>query len=423
MARHRRAAAAAAAALALLASGARAGPLAALPSEAAVRAQLTGEAAVPTAAVDAGDVELFVRSGWYDAVRDIVQRSHEGSEDDARRVATMVRQAVQAEKNSLDDLIRALDRNYGRASEVSPAVQWAQNSTHVFLSVKFAQRWNAPGALEVENETVSITSCCFNFTAFGEHSMIRRRYHLSWEFFKPMLPDSSSWSRASAGRMTVFLAKAKAASWPRLLSSTAPKNLGIWRDMKEKWAADLERLVPDKAPTATTAKAKPKGKGTTKSKTAKAADEADDDEALDKEVDLISDCPASSYAGTPVAELCEQAWPKVVEVPRVRGRRWLVQLYSSRGDGDQEDTKRLIPVWRRLADTFPAMVPGGRVASLDCGVDRDFCRRIGAASADLPQVRRFLGGTGHGDAWTGPLDPSIEDFTTFGGAGSHDAEL
>merc|ERR1712039_597007 len=102
----------------------------------------------------------------------------------------------------MGDLIRVLDRNYGKAAEVNPAAQWAQNSTHIFLAVKFAQRWNAPGALEVENETVSISSSSFNFTAFGEHSFIRRRYHLSFELFRAVLPDASSWSLASVGRMS-----------------------------------------------------------------------------------------------------------------------------------------------------------------------------------------------------------------------------
>merc|ERR1712039_249997 len=75
-------------------------------------------------------------------------------------------------------------------------------------------------------------------------SFIRRRYHLSFELFRALLPEASSWSLASVGRMSVTLAKAKVANWPRLLSglNAAPKNLGIWRDMKDKWHSELQRF-------------------------------------------------------------------------------------------------------------------------------------------------------------------------------------
>merc|ERR1712100_295584 len=99
-----------------------------------------------------------------------VLQSHQDEKDEkeAIRIAAAVREAVRAAKNRLDDLIRSLDKNYEKFVDASPAFQWAQNSTHIFLNVKFAQRWNAPGALEVSNETVDVSDCCFNFSALGE---------------------------------------------------------------------------------------------------------------------------------------------------------------------------------------------------------------------------------------------------------------
>lgn len=376
--------------------------------------------------VEASDVEQLVHKGWHEVVRALVLKSH--SEEDAGvRVTAQVREAVRAERNKLDDLIRVLDRNYGKASEVSPASQWAQNSTHVFLSVKFAQRWNAPGALEVENETVDITGCCFNFTAFGEHSFIVRRYHLSWELLRPVLPEASTWYLASAGRMAVTFAKKQAENWPRLHRSVgaAPKNLGIWRDMREKWNSELQEFVPlevDKQGVVVKAKAKtkPAEKTSKKSKGHKRAkvdeDEEEEDDALDRELELVSDCPKASFMGTSVAELCAKSWADVVESPRVKNRRWLVQLYSSQGEGDPESTRSLMRVWKRLADVFPSMVSTGRVGALDCGVDRELCKKLGAPMAKLPQVRRFAAG-GEGEVWKGSLDASIEEFAAFGGDG------
>lgn len=432
--------------LAAVAAAARgsvvAGVLSELPSEeAAVEALSAPSFSVDS--VEAVHVERLVRKGWHEAVRALIAVGHRGSEADSQRVASHVRQAVQTERNRLDDLTRALDRNYGKAVDVNPACQWAQNSTHVFLAVKFAQRWNAPGALEVENETVDISSCCLNFTAFGEHSFIRRRYRLSFELFRPLLPKTSTWSLASVGRMTMTLCKAKAGNWPQLLSSIAgpaPKNLGIWRDMKEKWQGDVDKypLMVDLAaassfstssPAASGAKAKASpasspaaGAGKKKAKGGKRrasqADEEEDDEALDKEVELLSECPKASYVGSTVAELCQTAWPETVEKPRVRGRRWLVELYSSEGDGDSEAMKSLMPVWKRLADVFPSMVPGGRVGAVDCRSERELCRKLGVApgaQTGLPQIRRFLGDSSQGDIWTKGTDASIEDLAAFGG--------
>jgi len=423
------------------------GALSALASE-GVALEAVAKPSFGIPSIEAADVEQLVRKGWHEAVRALIAVGHRGSEEENQHVASMVRQAVQAERNRLDDLTRALDRNYGKAVDVSPACQWAQNSTHVFLAVKFAQRWNAPGALEVENETVDISECCLSFTAFGEHSFIRRRYHLSFEFFRSLEAKASSWSLASVGRMTVILSKVKPGNWPMLLSSSAgppPKNLGVWRDMKEKWQGDLDRYPPmvdlagassfsslddddmDKAlgeskaapaPASSAGderKQKKKPKGGKKAR--KAAVEDDDDEALDREVELLSDCPKASYAGSTVAELCQTAWPETVEQPRVRGRRWLVELYNSQGEGDSEAMKSLMPVWKRLADVFPSMVPGGRVGAVDCRLERELCKKLGVApgaKAALPQIRRVLGDGSSGEVWTGGSGASIEELAAFG---------
>lgn len=381
--------------------------------------ELLGQPTLDVAsAVVAEDVEQLVHRGWHDAIRALVARSQATSEEVSQQVAAQVRHAVYAERNRLDDLVRVLDRNYGKAVDVSPAMQWAQNSTHVFVAVKFCARWNAPGALEVENETVAFSGCCFNFTAFGEHSFIRRRYHLSFELFRPISAAASSWFFASAGRVTVVIAKSSAANWPRLFSvaETQPKNLGIWRDMREKWVSDLEKLPVGKSeakkaasPPATNEKKS--GSKKQKGKKKDAEEEAEDDDAIDREVDLLGDCPKSSYVGTSVAELCGKTFREVVEKPAVKNRRWLVEMYSSTGTGDSEAMGKLMPMWKRLADVFPSMAPGGRVGAIDCGQDAELCKRLGAKR--LPQIRRFTN-SGSNDEWQGGLDASIEALASWG---------
>lgn len=51
-----------------------------------------------------------------------------------------------------------------------------RNSSAIFLSIKFAHRWSSPGALKVQDEKIEVTACCFNFSASGDHSQLRKRY-------------------------------------------------------------------------------------------------------------------------------------------------------------------------------------------------------------------------------------------------------
>jgi len=398
-----------------------------LGSEEAVLKALA-DPAFKVASVESVEFEQFVRRGWHEAVLSLIAAGHRSSEADAQQVAKYVRLAVQTQRNRLDNLTRALDRNYGKTVDVVPASQWAQNTTHVFLTMKFAQRWNAPGALEVVNETVDISGCCFNFTAYGEHSFIKRRYQMSLEFFRSILPVASFRSAASVGRMSVTLAKATPANWPRLLAvaGSTPKNLGIWRDMKEKWKNELERMPPllgtGKQAAVWVAAL---GEDDLEPQTVRKPDKRkqsihverreNDNDALDREVKLMSECSKASYSGSPVAELCSTCWKQVVDQPRVRGRQWLVELYSSQGTGDAQAMRGLMPVWKRLANIFPSMVPGGRVGAVDCRTEGDLCKRL-AGSSKLPQIFRIRN-SGKPEVWRGGTSASIEQLANFGSGG------
>merc|ERR1719491_698985 len=131
--------------------------------------------------------------------------------------------------------------------------------------------------------------------------------------------------------MTVIIAKAKPANWPRLYKEAAasPKNLGIWRDMREKWKDELGKYPEEESQSAMSTSPSPaKGskkeaskKSSKRKSKAKEKSDDEDDDAVDRETDLLSECEKSTYAGTPVAELCKICWEGVAESPAVRGRR------------------------------------------------------------------------------------------------------
>merc|ERR1712204_123301 len=136
--------------------------------------------------------------------------------------------------------------------------------------VKYAARWSAPGAIEVVDVKVNISSCCFELSGFGHHSSIRKHYTVNLGLYGGLEPSLSRWSVSSVGRLTATLHKAKAKKWSRLLASKAKSRHQIapWLDMEERWAQELEDSGRDKGKkskggktTATTTSAPEKKKG------------------------------------------------------------------------------------------------------------------------------------------------------------------
>lgn len=129
-------------------------------------------------------------------------------------------------------------------------MQWAQNSSAVFLAVKYATRWSAPGAIEVVDIKVNISSCCFELEGFGHHSNIRKRYVADLPLYADLLPNLSTWSAASVGRLTATLQKAQDSKWPRLTKGkgkdASKHQIGKWLDMQERWDESLKDLPSEK---------------------------------------------------------------------------------------------------------------------------------------------------------------------------------
>merc|ERR1719510_1947370 len=124
-------------------------------------------------------LEKLVSRQWWDLAREVVTKSHAQHVD----LSFSVRNAVRALKDEADELIRTLNPKYGQAQQVSPAFQWAQNDTSIFLTIKYTVRWNAPGALEVTQPSVNMSCSSFTFSGLGKHSNNKYRYFLSLNLF------------------------------------------------------------------------------------------------------------------------------------------------------------------------------------------------------------------------------------------------
>lgn len=191
--------------------------------------------------IDPVVVENVVLHQWWDLARDIVARSHKQSVD----FSFVVRKAVRTLKDEADELLRSLNPKYGQAQQVSPAFQWAQNDTCVFLTVKFTVRWNAPGALEVSDPSVNISDATFNFTGHGKHSNNKYFYSLSLELFDRISSTHSQWSAASVGKLSVTLRKKWPRKWPRLLGNKKTKigNMHLWMEKQDQLDSTLSGMA------------------------------------------------------------------------------------------------------------------------------------------------------------------------------------
>lgn len=197
-------------------------------------------------------LRLSISRSWWGAARELVAQEHARTGDVShapgmQAVQTEVTNLLAEVKHSADALAAFAEETYRSQTKglttVHCAVQWAQNSTDVFLGVKYAARWSAPGAIEIADLKVNITAPHFALEGFGHHSGIRKRYLVSLPLYKSLVPKLSHWSAASVGRMTATLRKASVAKWPRLTEHKGKGEHPItsWLDMEEKWADELRK--------------------------------------------------------------------------------------------------------------------------------------------------------------------------------------
>jgi len=210
------------------------------PSEAAARELLKPQMAL-LKELDSEVFDIAVKRNWWNLSREIVGRSHSQNVD----LSAPVRKAVQRMKEEADELVRLLNPKYGVAQKVSPAFQWAQNDTCIFMTIKYTVRWNAPGALELADAQVNVSKNTFVLSGFGKHSNNKYHYLLNLSLFDDIVSEQSTWNFASAAKASVTLRKKWGRRWPRLLSQKGLKvgNMQQWNDMQDRLDPALEGVL------------------------------------------------------------------------------------------------------------------------------------------------------------------------------------
>lgn len=332
---------------------------------------------------DSEEAAALIGRGWWSATRELVTRSHEGT-DVTRKTALerVVRREVTEIKMRSEELLLALSpQDADRIGVVRCALQWAQNSTTIFLSVKFAHRWSSPGALKVQDEKLEVSDCCFNFSATGDHSQLKKRYALDLHFYANVSQSGWSWQLASAGRMTVEIVKKTAGYWPRLLQSTAKQgNIAVWDSMQDRWGPDLKAIKKFEKNLKKVSKKSPGDEET-----------RDEEQLHENGQKLCTSKPSSPFSREgSVVRLCPEYWPPRMDTRRKgRNSTWMVLFHSPA----KLDCERRGPECLKVHDRWEAVgkkvpqVSEANIGAVDCDAHGDLCKE--QQVGHLPYVRRY----------------------------------
>lgn len=149
---------------------------------------------------------------------------------------------AQAQKRKLEKFISALD-NSSNLQVVSPAYQWAQSPSTLYLDIKFSHRLDSPGCLEVSNPEVLLTDTKLSFIANCARSTQRIKLVLEVDFYSEINAEESSYSFTSVGRLNVNLKKREESAWPKPMKGKKPNNVHTWWEMKEKYQKVMNKFT------------------------------------------------------------------------------------------------------------------------------------------------------------------------------------
>lgn len=129
----------------------------------------------------------------------------------------------------------------------SPAFQWAQNVESVFIQIKYAHRFDAPGCLEVKKETIDIDGNLLNFRAYCIQGDTPIKFSLSLDLFDTIDKDQSVFTSSSVGRYQLTLKKTTGKYWKSLQKPGAesPSNMRMWLEMREKYLDEIQKYIDE----------------------------------------------------------------------------------------------------------------------------------------------------------------------------------
>jgi hypothetical protein len=199
------------------------------------------------------DVLLSLERGWFESAKRVLALMRE--RDAPVAAMASVRASATNIRDQATEIINLM-RTGANAEEtvVTTAFQWAQRPEFVYLNVKFSSRIDGPvTCLNVDNERIEFgnepagngTAGTLFFEGTGRQKP--KLFRLNLTLNGAILPENSSWSFASVGRMSITIAKATHETWPRLLlTKVKPKNMHVWHDRQHVADAEVKKEKEDR---------------------------------------------------------------------------------------------------------------------------------------------------------------------------------
>ena len=128
---------------------------------------------------------------------------------------------------------------------VIPAMQWAQSPDKIFLDIKFAHRFDAPGCIELKDQKIDFEKDKLKLSGLCTMSSHKMKYVVDFELYDAVNPDACTYSMSSVGRMTMTLEKVTKGYWKLPMKGKKPSNMQIWWEMKGKYKKDMKPYYPD----------------------------------------------------------------------------------------------------------------------------------------------------------------------------------
>lgn len=145
-------------------------------------------------------------------------------------------------QKKLEEIMNKYKFNENDYQIVSPAFQWAQSLSTIFIEVKFAHRHDSPGCIEINNLNIDINSNNIRLIAYCISTDIPIKFDLNLNCLFDFDKEKSSFSSGSVGRYQLNLKKKEVKYWERLLFDPKESfiNMKIWYEMRNKYLEELK---------------------------------------------------------------------------------------------------------------------------------------------------------------------------------------